>query len=169
MSETIKLVIQLETSKASEVLSQLNTNVVTLGGNVKLVNNSLVTFDDLATKIGFRLQGMRNIIDALRGTFGSWIQESNYAEAANAKLVQALKNQGIYTEALVKEIQDYAQLRQKATGIDDDATIAISAQLVAMGLQGQALKDAIAATQDLSTLMDGDMQYSNSFIRRCLI
>ncbi|MBP8975110.1 MAG: hypothetical protein KBG83_00180 [Bacteroidetes bacterium] len=155
---TIHLTIKLEAGNASQIIDQLSGKINSLGGNVKIANGSLATFDDLATKIGFRLQGFQNIINALRGTFGDWIDESNAGEAAIAKLNQALKNQGIYSETVVKDIQAYAAARQAATGIDDDSTVAVAAQLVAMGLQGQALKDAIAATQDLSSLMDGDLQ-----------
>jgi len=155
---TIQLVIKLTAGDAAQIVDQLTTKVHNLGGSVKLANANLVTFDDLATKIGFRLQGISNILNALRSTYGAWIQESNTAEAAAAKLEQALKNQGIYSEALINDIKAYAAARQEATGIDDDATIAIAGQLVAMGLQGQALKDAINATQDLATLMDGDLQ-----------
>ncbi|MCX7984651.1 MAG: hypothetical protein N3A63_07095 [Bacteroidetes bacterium] len=159
---TLQLVIKLTAGDAAQIVDQLTTKVHNLGGSVKATNGALLTFDDLATKIGFRLQGLSTILAALHSTYGAWIRESNAADAASAKLIQALKNQGLYTEALVNEIRAYAAARQEATGIDDDATIAIAGQLVAMGLHGQALKDAINATQDLATLMEGDL---NSAVR----
>ncbi len=157
MAETIQLKIQLNAGDASAVVQELTTKVSNLGGSVKSASGGLQTFDDVATKVGFRLQGITSIFNVLHNTFGSWISESNSGEVATTKLTQALQNQGLYSNELVKDIQEYAAARQEATGIDDDATIAIAGQLTAMGLRGQALKDAITATQDLSTLMDGDM------------
>ncbi|MBW7888395.1 MAG: hypothetical protein H3C35_08555 [Bacteroidetes bacterium] len=157
MSNTIQLTIQLNAGNAAQIVQELTSKVTNLDGSVKSISGSILTFDDVATKVGFRLQGITSIVNAIRGTFGEWISESNAGEAALAKLTRALQNQGIYSDGLLKDIQDYAAARQVATGIDDDATVAIAGQLTAMGLQGQALKDAIAATQDLSTLMDGDM------------
>lgn len=155
---TINLILKLDAADAQKAIQTLSGNISSLEGGVKRASGSLFTFDDIATKIGFRLQGISNIFSAFSGTFGAWITESNAGEAATAKLTRALQNQGHYSRELVDELIAYAAARQQATGIDDDATISIAAQLTAMGLQGQALKDAIVATQDLATLMDGDMQ-----------
>jgi hypothetical protein len=98
------------------------------------------------------------MFNVAKSTFGSFIEESNQGEKATAKLTQALQNQGINSKSLVTDLQQFAAMRQQMTGIDDDATVGVMGMLTAMGLQGQALKDATVATQDLSSLMDGDMQ-----------
>lgn len=67
------------------------------------------------------------------------------------------KNQGIYTDYLVEELKAYAAELQNLTGISDDLTIQIMAQLTAMGLQGKQLKQATALAQDLSVAMGTDI------------
>ncbi len=100
MSDTIiNIVLKLNAGDAAHIIDQLKGKINNLNGNN---NISILTFDNFATKIGFRLPGISNIIDALRGTFGDWIKESNAGEAAQAKLAQALKNQSIYSETLIK-------------------------------------------------------------------
>ncbi|MBW7888366.1 MAG: hypothetical protein H3C35_08410 [Bacteroidetes bacterium] len=126
MADTIQLKIQLNAGNASAVVQEITTKVSNLGGTVKLASGGLQTFDDGATKVGFRLQGITSIFNVLHNTFGSWISESNSGEVATAKLTQALQNQGLYINELVKDIQEYAAARQEATGIDDDATITIA-------------------------------------------
>lgn len=121
-----------------------------------------IAFDDVATRIGFRLQGFQNMFSVLSGFFGGFIRESNAGEAATAKLTQALQNRGVYTRELVNDLKAFAAERQQIAAIDDDATVAVMGQLTALGLQGQALRDATVAVQDLATLMDGDM---NSAVR----
>jgi hypothetical protein len=174
MANTINLTIQFTVSPANTnaVLAQIQNTLSGLGvkatsaetsvGNLDKEfvrgKSALLTYDDLATKIGFRLQGFTTMFNVLSGSIGSWIRESNTAEQAAAKLTQALQNQGLYSEALVADLKAFATERQIATGIDDDATVAIMGQLTAMGLQGQALRDSTIAVQDLATLMDGDMQ-----------
>jgi hypothetical protein len=167
MDNTVTLKIQFDVtpSNVNAVLTQIHSTLGGLGVNVNNLNanldnskSSLATFDDMATKIGFRLQGIKSIFDALSGTFGAWIDDNNAGEAATAKLTQALKNQGIYSESLLADIRKYADERRDLTGIDEDATVSIAAQLTAMNLQGTQLKEAINLTQDLATLMGGDMQ-----------
>lgn len=173
MANTISLTIQFNVSPANinAVLAQIqNTlgglgvkatsagiSVDNLGKEFDRGKSALLTYDDLVTKTGFRLQGFSTIFNVLSGSIGAWIRASNAGEQAVTKLTQALQNQGIFTEQLVSDLKAFAAARQAATGIDDDATVAILGQLTAMGLQGEALKQAAVAVQDLSVLMDGDM------------
>lgn len=116
--------------------------------------NALETpFANIAAR-GFAI---KSVVDGITASFGAWIRESNAGEAAQVKFQQSVRNAGGAVEAETASIKAYASARQAATGIDDDATIAVAAQLRAMKLQGDQLEQAIALTQDLSTLMDGDM------------
>ncbi len=157
MSNTIQLQIQLDAKNAAYVVQELTTKVSNLGGSVNTAQSSFVRFDDKLANVGLRISGLTSLWNIFQGTFGSWIAESNAGEAAVAKLTQALQTQAVYTEALVKDIQKYASVRQTLTGIDDDATVAIAAQFTAMGLQGKALREAIDSAQDLSAVMGTDL------------
>lgn len=105
MSNTITLTILLNTGNAAQVIQELNKNVSNLGGSVNAASGSMLTFNDFATKVGFRLQGITSIINALTGTFGAWIAESNAGEQASTKLSQSLRRPRTRIEFLLKRIR----------------------------------------------------------------
>ncbi len=146
----IQLKISIDSSGAVTAVEHLGSSVAKSEDKVNLLN-------DAYARLGLRLDGIRNIFSLINGTVGDWIDESNSAKESSAKLEQSLKTQGIYSESLVNEIKAYAAARQEATGIDDDATIAVAGQLAAMGLRGKELKSAIDTTQDLATFMKVDL------------
>lgn len=162
MAQTLTFTIKfnVDPPNVQQALDAVNTSLKNVGVSITNVAETapkVNALDDSFTKIGLRLQGIQNLFNIVTSSFGSIVAASNAAESATVKLSQALQNQGIYTQELVAEMQAFASARQELTGIDDDATVAIMGQLTAMGLQGQALKDATVAVQDLATLMDGDM------------
>lgn len=90
------------------------------------------------------------------------------AQQATVKLSNALQNQGIFTEELTKQYDDYAQAVQAATGIDDDALK--TAQAVAQTYLGQTevTKDLTFAIADLSASMGGDLNGAAQKIARTI-
>lgn len=157
---TFTIRFNVDPPNVQQALDAVNNSLKNVGVSITNVAETapkVNALDDSFTKIGLRLQGIQNLFNIVTSSFGSIVAASNAAESATVKLSQALQNQGIYTQELVAEMQAFASARQELTGIDDDATVAIMGQLTAMGLQGQALKDATVAVQDLATLMDGDM------------
>lgn len=146
----IKLKITLDSKGAVTSIQTLDSSLSNSKEKVNLLNDTLA-------RLGLRMDGLKNIMSLVGGTFGAWIEESDQGQESLSKLEQSLKTQGIYSKSLVKDIQDYAAARQEATGIDDDATTAIAGQLTAMGLRGQALMNAINTTQDLATFMKVDL------------
>lgn len=162
---TFTIKFNVDPPNVQQALDAINTSLKNVGVSITNVTETapkINALDDSFTKIGLRLNGMQNLFHIVATSLGSIVAASTIAEASTVKLSQALQNQGLYTDALVAELKSFASARQNATGIDDDATLAIMGQLTAMGLQGQALKDATVAVQDLATLMDGDM---NSAVR----
>lgn len=158
---TLTLKFNIDPPNVGQALDAINSSLKTVGvtaENVSEKSGKINTLDDGFVRLGLRLQGFMNLFSVVSSTFGSFIASSNEGERATAKLTRALENQGVFTEELLGDLQAFAQARQQLTGIDDDATVAIMGQLTAMGLQGQSLKDATVATQDLASLMDGDMQ-----------
>jgi hypothetical protein len=157
---TFTIKFNIDPPNVQQAMDAINASLKNVGVSVEKIGSSkgTSTLDDGFVKLGLRLQGVTQMFNVAKSTFGSFIDESNAGEKATAKLTQALQNQGVYTPKLVSDLQQFAAARQQMTGIDDDATVSIMGMLTAMGLQGQALKDATVATQDLSSLMDGDMQ-----------
>lgn len=157
---TFTIKFNIDPPNVQAAMDAINASLKNVGVSVEKIGSSkgTSTLDDGFVKLGLRLQGVTQMFNVAKSTFGSFIAESNQGEKATAKLTQALQNQGTYTPKLVSDLQQFAAARQQMTGIDDDATVAVMGMLTAMGLQGQALKDAAVATQDLSSLMDGDMQ-----------
>ncbi len=160
-SLTFTIKFNVDPPNVQQALNAVNSSLQNVGVSVTNVaedSKKLNTLDDGFVKLGLRVQGFLNLFSVVSSTFGGLIASSNEGERSSAKLTQALENQGVFSEELLADLQAYAAQRQQLTGIDDDATVGIMSQLVAMGLQGQSLKDAIVSVQDLSTLMDGDMQ-----------
>lgn len=157
---TLTLKFNVDPPNIGQALDSINSSLRTVGvsaENVTEKSAKINTLDDGFVRLGLRLQGFMNLFSVVSSSFGSFIATSNEGERAVAKLTQALDNQGIKSDELVTDLRSFAAARQELTGIDDDATVAILGQLTAMGLRGQALKDATVATQDLASLMDGDM------------
>jgi hypothetical protein len=90
------------------------------------------------------------------------------AEKASVQLSNALQNQGIFTEELKTQYEEFAQAVQAKTGIDDDAII--KAQAIAQTFLGQTeitlgLTEAIA---DLAAAQGGDLNSAAEKIARTI-
>ncbi len=160
--ETIKIKIDIDGTQVNGTLALTTDNLKRLVQQSDSLSSSgksaFKSYRDNIANIGFAIDGARRIFDVINGTLGDSVRAYQESENASTKLTQALKSQGIYSEILIDDLKKFAAERQRLTGIDDDAIVSIMGQLTAMGLQGKALKDAVVAVQDLSTLMDGDMQ-----------
>jgi hypothetical protein len=81
------------TEIGTERFNQLRQAIIRTEAEIKKVeltaSSGAIAFDDLATKIGFRLQGFQNMFNIPSGFIAGFIRESNAAEAATAKLTQA--------------------------------------------------------------------------------
>ncbi len=84
------------------------------------------------------------------------------------QLTNALQNQGIYTEELSKDLNDYAENLSKLTGIDDDAIV--KSQALAQSFLGQtAVTEPLTkAIVDLGAYMGGDLNAAAEKIGRTI-
>jgi len=80
------------------------------------------------------------------------------SEAAVNKLNVALKNQGIFSDELSKEMQAYSSQLQKTTAFSDEAVTETQALLTTFGLAGSNMKQATQAALDLSTGLGVDLK-----------
>lgn len=74
------------------------------------------------------------------------------------KLNASLKAQGIFTEQLSKEMQDYARSLQKQTTFSDEAILSAQSLLTTFGLAGAKMKEATLAATNLSAGLGIDLQ-----------
>jgi len=86
------------------------------------------------------------------------IQAYGEQEQAVAKLNQALANQGKYSQAASKDLQDFATQMQAVTTFADENIIAVEASLTAFGMEGEQLKKTTKATLDLAAAKGIDLQ-----------
>jgi len=73
------------------------------------------------------------------------------AEKAMVKMGVALKNQGSYSQAAMKDMQDFAAQIQKTTAYEDDATLAMMANLKSYGMTTEEVKKATKVALDFAT------------------
>jgi len=80
-------------------------------------------------------------------------------ERAVLRFASGLKAVGNFSEAAIKEIQQYADAIQAATGISDDFVIHASALIAQLGgLSGKGLRRATDAAIELATVLQTDLK-----------
>ena len=80
------------------------------------------------------------------------------SEQSVNRLNIALKNQGIYSDQLSKDMQKYAAQLQRTTTFSDEQILSAQSLMLTFGLQGAELKRATQGALDLSTAMGIDLQ-----------
>ncbi|MDI6804902.1 MAG: hypothetical protein QME58_13870 [Bacteroidota bacterium] len=151
----LKLVI--DPSGAIKAIQQVEGSVNNLGKELTNVKQPADALTGAFVNIAARAASAFAVFRGLKATFGEYISAYNESEKAIASLTQALKQQGLFTQSTLTDMQAYASELQNLTGFNDDATIQTMAQLTAMGLQGEQLKKATALSQDLATVMGTNM------------
>lgn len=87
----------------------------------------------------------------------SLVKSAIDSENAVSKLNIALKNQGIFSEQLSKEMQNYASELQKTSTFSDEAILSTQSMLTTFGLAGKTMKDATQSTLDLASGLGIDL------------
>ena len=90
-------------------------------------------------------------------------------ELAVTKLTQALRNQGITSESVVKDLSDYATSLQAVTSFADEQIISSQAQLAAFGLTGNALKESTRLTLDLAAAKGIDLNSAATLVGKAFV
>lgn len=90
-------------------------------------------------------------------------------ETAVAALNQALVNQGKFSEATSKDLQNYAASLQKATTYGDELIIGVQAQLASFGLEGEELKKTTKATLDLAAAKKIDLRSAADLLGKAFV
>jgi hypothetical protein len=164
----IQLQIRINTAEGVAAVEKIIGSVGNLGGAVEKVKSPVNALEDSFTKLGLRLQGMQNLFRIVAGSFGSFIRQSNEQEAATARLAKALDNVGVFSQSALQSLTGYARMREELTGIEASATVAIMAQLTAMGFQGEELRRVTDLSQDLATVMEVDLKTAARLVGKAM-
>lgn len=130
------LILQLK-DQASRALGGLRNGVQKLRQNWLLVTAAVAGF-----------------VAAGASVVKAFIKQENAIEALNI----ALKNQGIESQAVSKDLQEYAAQLQKVTTVGDETIIETQALLTTFGLVGDELKTTTKAALDLSAGLGIDLK-----------
>ena len=158
MADPIKIPVEL-VDKFSKQFSEVEKRI---GG----VEKSLDTLNKRAVSATSGFDGLKTAFTAVFGAVSAgsviaFLKESvsAFSEQENAvkKLEVALRNQGITSKEVSKQIQDYATSIQKTTTFSDELVIESQALLVSFGLVGDKLNQTTKAALDLSIGMGIDL------------
>lgn len=125
---------------------------------LKMRDEASAKWDSFKGKMEGGVSALKGMLGAFGGLLagigvaefiGKAVQASNESEQATSRLVGALKSAGIYSDALLKQMQELGGQFQATTRFEDDAVTSAQAVLVAYtGLAGKALEPLIRATAD---------------------
>lgn len=141
----------LEKQKQAEVQEQKTGTAGQEEG--EKISAGMKKAESSASQLFFRLGALKMGIDAIKSTVGEWLQLENVHLAAEAQLAQAMKNRGIYTEAAMKDADDFANEQQKLTGIGNDQILQAMSMLTIAGAQGEELKKMSIITENFGRIM----------------
>lgn len=124
---------------------------------VTAATNSINRIDSQINKVSRGMQkfvGLFAAGGAISGVVAFGVSAVNaYAESEKgvAKLTQAMKNLGAYSERALKDQLDFATQMQAVTKYTDEQVVAVQTALTTYGLYGEELKRATKATLDMAT------------------
>jgi hypothetical protein len=112
--------------------------------------STITTLNQGAELMGRAWGAVAGSIGALVNISAEWVELAQIQEAQERKLTGALKARGKFTEEAFEDMKAFTGAMQQQTGIGDDYLLGIQAQLVAMGVQVEHLKDATKQTIGLA-------------------
>lgn len=128
--------------EASAVLDKVANSTKELEKGFSLLNPSI-----LGVTVGF---------STLTAAVTKSIIEFSESQLRVAKLNDALKNGGVFTEAYSDHLQQVAQSMQDVTRFSDDTVLEVQQLLVTFGLYGTTLDKATKATLDMAETLGID-------------
>lgn len=150
---------------ANELLIKINADA----------KNAKKAFDDIKDQTEDLEEVLKSVALVSAAAFAAFTAEVFFsvkafeeAQQASVQLTNALQNQGIYTDDLKKSYEDFADVVQAKTGIDNDAII--KAQAIAQTFLGQTAitQELTTSIADLSAFMGGDLNGAAEKIARTI-
>lgn len=121
------------------------------------------SFSNLKTQIA----GMLAAIGVARVIQFS-VEGAKEAATATAMLADGLRQQGVYSEAAMADLDKYAKTLQSVTAIQDDSLVSLMAYGTRIGIQSDQLKGATTAAIGLSRITGKDLESSMLAVGRAM-
>lgn len=141
---------------------------IAINGDCKKYEDALQKAQDKTEALNSKLQSLSLVAGAAFAVLTTEIFQSVKAfgesQVASNKLVQALQNQGLYSDELVESYKQQAAELQVLTGVDDDAIIKAQALLQGMTGTHKISKELTKAILDLSAAKGMDLESTTSLI-----
>ena len=143
----------------------------------KEINNSTNSFKSVKERADFAvtalkglvLEGVHFAVTALKDLGKSIINAFNsFAESEKVtnRLTAALKNQGIYSQYLLKDYENFAKEMRNYSGVADDVIKENMTLLTNYGLMGDELKRATNAAMNLSVGLGTDLKSATMMLAK---
>lgn len=143
----------------------------------KEINNSTNSFKSVKERADFAvtalkglvLEGVHFAVTALKDLGKSIINAFNsFAEGEKVtnRLTAALKNQGIYSQYLLKDYENFAKEMRNYSGVADDIIKENMTLLTNYGLMGDELKRATNAAMNLSVGLGTDLKTATMMVAK---
>lgn len=129
------------------------TETERLGNEQRRTKFSTDLMSDSFQRAFFTISTLQNVSSILRNTYGGLIDAANQQERAEAAYAHALQNRGLLTSTSIQDVRTYASEIQNLTGIQDEEVVSAMSRLTAMGLEGDALKQATMLAADFAIFM----------------
>lgn len=130
-----------------ENIERLVTSLQDANARGKKLGDGMVTSLENARNA---IQGLKEIGSLIQGIFAEQIRLSGIQEQAEARLGQAMRSAGTYTEAGYNSLKDYASALQSVTVYGDEAILGQMSFLASLGMSEGQMKRLTAAAADLA-------------------
>ncbi len=142
--------------------------IISINGDVKNYEDALEKAQEKTEALSGQLETMSKVAGvafaALTAEIYSSVKAFGESQSASNRLIQAMQNQGIYSDELIESYKKQADALQKLTGIDDD--VIIKAQAILQGLIGNQVitQELTQSILDLSVAKQMDLNSTAELI-----
>lgn len=166
----IKIKASVE-DEASNKLNKVGKSVGDLSTKAKETSNSTKGLSASVVGLGVALGNIAfnvvtNAIKGLGNAIVGAIRDFANGEKITNRLTAALKNQGIYSQYLIKDYENFAKEMRNYSGVADDVIKDNMTLLTNYGLMGDELKQATKAAMTLSVGLGTDLKSATMMVAR---
>jgi len=133
------------------ILIDISTNIAKLQQGMAdaqtSINGFAKSWQVMATGVNQATQLFQQVANAAQAPIKAYME----SETALLKMGMALKNQGDFSRAALKDMQDFAEHIQKVTSYEDDFTLAVMGNLKSFGMSNAEVKNATRVALDYAT------------------
>lgn len=128
----------------------------------------IITANQGVELLGRGLQAAQRAYAELAQFVSEAVDLANAQELAERRLATALQLRGQFTDETNQGLRDFASELQAVTVVGDEVTLALQAQLLALGVTTEELREATRASIGLSSALGVDLQSAGRLVARVL-